>query len=465
MNGGSLLERTSVSKHCRSVGGDDTAGNSYRYEWALALIMVLPSLGYYLNYCLLVFELPGIASQLCYALLILIALYSGGALFLKRADLAVCILLLVFTCCASSYFVFGNSRYLFGTDSLSIQALVLSNVGKFFILFLPPLFLFLLGVRIDESMRLAAPIAATIVVLQFIVFVLTNFTRRHLISEDYMSYAYYAFLPLLILGFTWSKYTAARILMVVGWGLVLVSGSRGAVVSAGIFLIAYLGLRIIGGRQSRKVGAGIAIAVIVISLFNIEMIASFAEQFLSGFGFNSRSLSSLLSGSAAFFSGSGREVIYSAAIDKISFTGLGLFGDRSVVGDINSLTFGGVSISTDAYVHNWILELLVDFGWFFGAVFVALVFWIYAKGLLAARRSSEPGVILIASFATSMIFGRFFISASPLGSSEFMLSLILLLWCVQLDSEGRLGEVDTRVSQGAPAALGIGAHRGRSERD
>ncbi len=240
-------------------------------------------------------------------------------------------------------------------------------------------------------MRLAAPIAAAIVVLQFVVFVLTNLTRHHLIAEDYMSYAYYAFLPLLILGFTWSRYTAARILMVVGWGLVLVSGSRGAVVSAGIFLIAYLGLRIIGGRQSRKVGAGVAIVVIVISLFNIEAIASFAEEFLSGFGFNSRSLSSLLSGSATFFSGSGREVIYSAAIDKISFTGLGMFGDRSVVGDINSLAFGGASIATDAYVHNWILELLVDFGWFFGACFRCTCLLDIRKGALGCAKKFGTG--------------------------------------------------------------------------
>ncbi len=406
---------------------------TFRYEWALALLMTLPSVGYYFNYCLKVFGLPGIISQVCYFIQILIAVYSVGALLLKRADIAVLILTFTLACCLVSYFLFDNTRYLFGEGAVTLQTLVLSNVGRLFVYFLPPLLLFFLGVNVESSMRLAAPIAAITISAQLLVFVLTNSTGKYPIADDYMSYAYFAFLPLLALGFSWHRLVVGKVLTAAGWGLVLVSGCRGAMVSAGILAAVYLAIRLVGRKQAKKFWPAAAVAIIIICLLNLETAITFVVNLLSDVGFTSRSLMSLLSGSESFFSGSGREAIYSAAVHKISFIGLGLFGDRSVVGSINAAEFGGASVSVDAYVHNWILELLVDFGIFFGAALVVLVLGICLRGLLAARRSEDPGIALVAAFAASMIIGRYLISASLFVGSEFMLSLIFLLWCTRLD--------------------------------
>ena len=83
---------------------------------------------------------------------------------------------------------------------------------------------------------------------------------------------------------------------------------------------------------------------------------------LEEFGFSSRTLSYIVSDSNPFTDSNGRDVITKIAFSNIKLLPAGLWGDRQY---------------SDVYVHNWILEILLDAGVLFGTLIVLFIFIIY----------------------------------------------------------------------------------------
>lgn len=403
-----------------------------RREWAFALMLVLPPVAYYANYCLLIFGLPGLASQLCFGVMAVLAIYAFGSLFLKRADIALALALLFLLIVVSSCAVFGNSAYMFGQPPVSFRSLLLSNIGVCFIECFSLAFLYLGGMSLENSMKNARFLAVVSLVLQLAVFVLSNSLGRYSISADYMSYAYYALVPLIVICFSEKRTIFHKCLIAASACLVFVSGCRGAIVTLGLFATTFLLMRVLGNKTLRKTPAVVAIIVIVLLLFNFGPIMAALSSALSAVGFSSRSIDSLAMGSSSFFSGSGRDVLYATAVNAIDFVGHGIFGDRSLVDGIGSSSLNGAMIAEGAYIHNWILELLLDFGWFFGGIVVLSVLFLCARGFSAAMKSSDSRAALVVSFAIAMILGRYMLSASLFTSREFILSLLLIVWVLEL---------------------------------
>lgn len=425
------------------------------YEWLFAFIITLPSVGYYLNYILKLFDLPGFASQIVICTLALISLYLYYRLFLTKVAYAVAIFFAIVFVSLISITVFANGSYFVAGQDVSLRSLLTSNFGMFLIECIPLLVLYFLNVNVGNSLFKARFIGMGTIGLQMLVFILTTTLGRFPISGDYMSYAYYAFPPMLAVLYGCRGSGLAKGLAVTSAVLIAIAGCRGALVTLGLFAVLYLLLRLVGSNvQGGKLLPAMGVAVIALLIVFLDSIAVWLLSLLNSIGFTSRSLEALVSASGEFVSGSGRDTLYTTALEHISFIGQGLFGDRSVMDGVSASSLNGASISEGAYVHNWILELLLDFGWFFGAVAVAFILFICMKAFLVYRRHSSIENALLLAFSYAMIFGRYLLSASMFTSYEFAFSLLALGWVIKTTPGG------CRATKSKPSKFVIGNRKG-----
>jgi len=88
----------------------------------------------------------------------------------------------------------------------------------------------------------------------------------------------------------------------------------------------------------------------------------------------------------------GRNEIQSGLMDQISIIGKGLFADRELTQSIPGMSGG-------TYAHNFILEILLDFGIIFGVLIVILFYYDSIKVICSKNK-------------TIRIFGRIFFPAA-----------------------------------------------------
>ena len=137
----------------------------------------------------------------------------------------------------------------------------------------------------------------------------------------------------------------------------ILCGARGAVVS----LVLYIVLRFFVfyptyDRKKRILLLCILLLGTILIFVFSKPLLDLASKICEFLGVDSRFVSSLLEGS--FFEGSGREkisdIIIHALIERPF--GYGLYGDRYVT--------GAYGLSNSTYAHNFVLEILCDFGVF-----------------------------------------------------------------------------------------------------
>lgn len=400
-------------------------------EYALAFYITFPSIAYYFNYCLKIFGFPGVASWLVSIALAVMSVVLFSRLFLSKPLHAISMNAVLLVASFISVVCFGNSFYFLNGADLTLATLINGNIGMLLFRFVPIFVLLILGVDVDESLKFGYCLGAVSVMAQLSVFALTTTTGRFPISEDYMSFAYFGICPLLVTVYRRPATFLSKMLSIAAFALIAVSGCRGALVTVCLFLGFYLIARVLSSSDGSRLRSVAAIAAILFLLANLDSVLLRILSILNGIGFTSRSLEALAHGSSSFLAGSGRDVLYSVALDKISFTGAGLFGDRRIMDSIGANALGGASIAEGAYVHNWILELLLDFGWFFGAIAVAAVIALCARAVSSYVRNPSVESAIICAFSFSLIFGRYLVSASLLISSEFAISILLLYWVVR----------------------------------
>ncbi|MBQ6066467.1 MAG: O-antigen ligase family protein [Clostridia bacterium] len=142
------------------------------------------------------------------------------------------------------------------------------------------------------------------------------------------------------------------------------------------------------------------LAVGILFVFYYQAVVSLGVKLLTSLGINSRTISSLLTGS--FSNSNGRETIYKTVWGMIKNGGpfgWGVYGDRPVIG--RKFRWG--------YSHNLFLEILVSFGYLGGSVILILL----TKGIIDLYRNctdSFQQVIFITFFVTSfkLVFSNSF---------------------------------------------------------
>ena len=206
----------------------------------------------------------------------------------------------------------------------------------------------------------------------------------------------------------------------IGSVIILVSGSRGAIIWAVAVFIFMMPYR--WGSMSRKERRRSLLLVILLVpllwLFylNYEELSQGLVRFLARHGISSRSLNALLSGE--FSEANGRDTIYKITIERIKeggWLGNGVFGERTAVGQ--KFRWG--------YAHNIVLEVYAAFGYLGGTiVMLALIVSIISTAI----RSKTPieQVIFITFFGTSM---KLLLSDSFWFNSSFWALLaIMVMW-------------------------------------
>lgn len=142
--------------------------------------------------------------------------------------------------------------------------------------------------------------------------------------------------------------------------VIFILGSRGALLGIIVFFIILLAAGM--NQKDRRIISILFLALIFLSLLFFQPLVNVALSFLKQLGLNSRTLNMLLEGNITFHHG--RAPIYSgmkAELKLHPFVIRGIGGERP--------------FANEAYAHNFIYELLMDFGAILGGV--AVVFLLY----------------------------------------------------------------------------------------
>lgn len=234
------------------------------------------------------------------------------------------------------------------------------------------------------------------------------------INVDYMSISYNVLVALcLCIGFSWDKkLLLPAIIAILSLLLLIVVGSRGATLSAIIYIFILMALKFAGGEQ-KKVLTIATIAIIVIISLGGYYFSEVSSLIDSGDLF-SRNLSKLDDNS--FFSHDDRDEIrkvIETGLDK-NFLGYGLLGDRII---FQNEHFEGV------YAHNMLLEMRADFGIIVGPILFAVFFVKLVTSFFYLRGLKRDFLIIMIPAG----FIELWFSGSFLVSPDFYCLLALLI--------------------------------------
>ncbi len=165
-------------------------------------------------------------------------------------------------------------------------------------------------------------------------------------------------------------------------------GTRGAVLCLVIFLALIVFLLLKSKNRIIFITATAVVAAILLTGNRLLLILTAIEPVLQRLGLSNRIIDQIREG--VIFESVGRSNIQSILMNSLTnheLFGYGIFGDR---------------ILTNSYAHNFVLELMVDFGVLVGVIlFVALIILIIKK--YAVCTSGEQRAFLILLFCTSVV--------------------------------------------------------------
>jgi hypothetical protein len=225
-----------------------------------------------------------------------------------------------------------------------------------------------------------------------------------------MSFSYLLLIPLLfhINESTKKNNKLFLILVIYEMTLILLYGSRGALVSIASFVIIKF---IFDSKLNIKKIASISFTLISFILVTIfyNQIGRIILNYLSERGYYSRTLTSLFNGN--ILQDSGRNEIQDIAIQMIKekpFLGWGVGGELSQIG---------------TYPHSIVLEILLDFGVIIGtAIIMYLIFLTVKLFFIKDKTVRELGIIYLCGGLIPL-----FMSKTYLTSYEFFIFLFLVI--------------------------------------
>lgn len=185
---------------------------------------------------------------------------------------------------------------------------------------------------------------------------------------------------------------------------IFLSGSRGALVCliCSMLLIVLFNLAR-KNRRGRYLGfATIFLSVMVVINFDKALI--FIQTFFGKYASSSRTLSMINANS--FWISQARKDIANLIIQSIpenAIFGTGLFGDRIISGQ---------------YVHNVVLEILVQFGVIFGGIILVILAWRIIKTLVVSKNRIQVNLVLV-FISTGLL--KLMFSGSYLNEPSFFL--------------------------------------------
>ncbi len=369
------------------------------------ILFCFPAINYYIAQVLLAFGAVNPVANIIYMLIYgsgLLAYFIRGNQLAKIVIVATVAIGLIYSCLATEGIWTAISGPVF------FQSLFMKLVG----MYIPIVLLISTGKeRFDNMMLSLLPVVVVVNGLCCIAFVFEILNLG--ILQEYMTFAYTALPSILIgtyYGFTLKK-RALFIISILAAVTVVFGGTRGAFLSLFLFFSLFIVFGI--KKTSTRI---IVLLISGVILLNLSSLLISGNSFLSGFGYESRIFSMTESGTVA--ESESRNKVYDKAISIIDYMGHGIYSDRVLLQHINDAT----------YCHNWVLEMLVDFGWILGVI-VILFIVIYLYRLVRYRPSGNIHYNFMIFFSMTMLLAKYMFSGSYLDSSECALIAGWFIYC------------------------------------
>ena len=377
---------------------------SEKTEQRLLLFTFVQPIVYYVNYILSINGFDGYASQLMYPLIMIYSLYVILCEMILQGKKAIAAVSIAITMMAYSYVLNGNAVLKIG----NARDYILSETNTMFSVVLPVILLCIHGVDVKKYLDTSRITSNIIIIMQGAVFVLSTALNKRPISEDYMSYAYSGIYSLFICCYHRKESIFQSVLFWVGLFLQIIAGCRGAMITAIVFCLAY---EISSKKELTATNLLRNILLFVIFgllVFYMDEAVEILNDNLIKIGFRSRTLEKLQGENGGFFSGE-RGKLYTIVIRNANMLGYGIFGDRKMLG---------------TYSHNWILEMLMHFGYGFASIIVIVIIGSVMVAYFRIRKVRNNTVETFQfAAAVALIAGKFMFSSSYLTDPAFALSL------------------------------------------
>lgn len=225
-----------------------------------------------------------------------------------------------------------------------------------------------------------------------------------------MSLSYYMLLPSIMYmnDFIEEKSINSIVLLTITLTIIFALGSRGAIMCFGVFTILKAIKSIKNITYGKMLISLVILSVIVLGLIFYKDILEYIYNILLSYGIYSRTMVLFL-GKGVYLSG--RDSLYKIVIEEIfkrPFLGIGIAGDRVLIGD---------------YVHNIFIELLANFGIVFGTLIIMILLYrIYESVIVKDIKKYNMHIIWV-----SLGFVHLFVSSSYLIDFKFWIMLGLIL--------------------------------------
>lgn len=279
---------------------------------------------------------------------------------------------------------------------------VLLNASKFLLTVLP---FYIIGASIDLKKqsntllhigRIGVLVTLFLVVLERMTPLSFNFYEE----EEDMGQAYRLLVPLMIV--TWNALRKPNVFDMffsfIGLIMLLGFGTRGPILCLAIFIVLTLYIK------SKVLGYKVRVGIILVGCFCLVFIKSIANFFggiMAMFGMSSRVFADMDNFEEA--SSSGRDSIWADAFDLIISNGVdgeGLFADRLFI----------IINGEGTYVHNFFLEVGINFGLYIGLLIslgVLLIFFYDSRKLKGTEYLTLFIAIFCIGFVSLMVSGSY----------------------------------------------------------
>ena len=372
--------------------------------WLFAIVLLLPMVNYYIAAIFWAFNMPNPFAEPMFA----ITYICGFTSYFRMADKSKLVSILILGFLLLISFVITPSTWEEVTGPVLLQSQLITFLLMYF-----PLFLFATEKSFNFEIALAFLYKLSIPVVALCV---GAYYCQVFISgmglQEYMTFAYTGLPAITIVTFfSWKKGDRiSQVLSALACLSVLFGGCRGVLFTLAIFLITSLLLNI----KSSKTRFGVFFIGIVIVLF-ADQFLSFVGNAMDAAGYESRIFKLVEAGEA--IESEGRNVVFDKAVSLIGFFGNGLFSDRYLLNHVQDAI----------YCHNWVLEILVDFGYLFGVPIIIWLIALFFSALKKAITSTSDYFVFYFIFAVTFLGGKYMLSNSYLHSSEIP---IILAWLI-----------------------------------
>ncbi len=188
---------------------------------------------------------------------------------------------------------------------------------------------------------------------------------------------------------------------------IMIAGSRGPLLGVALTVLVVVYDWIREKSIATRVTLMLSLAVsMLLVILNIATIMQLVGNIMQSLGFSSRTAELLAGGD--YNDDNGRLTLWGIALELIVTggpLGNGIYGDRYVIDQRTTMWMG--------YCHNIVLEMLVDFGYVFGVILIAVLVWRVVVNVRA--KDSEHRTLYLVFLITSsqlLLSGSFWYSMS-----------------------------------------------------